>query len=685
MTCTHRGRWRLEGPWWRCEGCGRRLPVIAGGTMVNPNTEQLSFRGRNDDGNETTATWIAAVNTNWTQAAGVPFRLRYEIEEDAGAAFVLDPQLQSNKNGAGWTNVTATSAVVRAVASPNLADGTATTNQLTQSVLAFVAGVFDSVDGLAGSQTLNNQHTEPEYCLQLVPADVATGDTVQLRVTDAGVALNVYTNTPSLTVGAVIKTGVEAVPLVAAEAPAPTALLTGQEALPLGAAEAGSVTLTVVGADAPALSAAIAALAPVSVLVVGAESAGLQATEAASGVLVRVEASEATAIVTAEAPEVVAALSVADAAAAVLGVVGVVTVTLMGADVMAVPLQEVADSIRALLVGSDSTGAGLVESPVVLARIDAGETTTLVVTEVSRLQAVLDGMVALSVLASEVGLVTVALTGTDVAALSLAEVVDAITTTVAASDLLRVGSGESPALFVTVAGADGLAVGVAEAGTIAAVLAAAESLGVGASDAGVVVTLVTTVTSATLALADAVALQASFDSPDMASVGSGEITALLAAVTAAETAPASMVEVPGVQVVAFGSDVAVLQAASGTTAITVAFSAPDAIMVGLSLAQAIEGRLASGEALATVVAEVVAASVVLTAAEALALVSVEAVDQTVALGVAETLAGVLAEAGVQADVTVTLSPQSRGRTQATRAVLGHAHATKLIRSRWHAP
>ena len=32
---------------------------------------QVGFRGRNDDGTETTATFIAAVNTNWTQLTGV--------------------------------------------------------------------------------------------------------------------------------------------------------------------------------------------------------------------------------------------------------------------------------------------------------------------------------------------------------------------------------------------------------------------------------------------------------------------------------------------------------------------------------------------------------------------------------------------------------------------------------------
>lgn len=171
--------------------------------MATSNTEQIAFRGRNDDGSETTATWIAAQNTNWTQAVGNNFRVRFEIEEDGGKAFTLDGRLQYNKNAAGWNNVNGTSANVRAFASPNIADGVATTNQLTASALTFVAGSIDEVDGATAAVSLTSQHTELEFVLQIVSADVAHGDTIELRITDAGTALNVYTATPSITVSKV--------------------------------------------------------------------------------------------------------------------------------------------------------------------------------------------------------------------------------------------------------------------------------------------------------------------------------------------------------------------------------------------------------------------------------------------------------------------------------------------------
>lgn len=51
-------------------------------TVVN-TLEQVSFRGRNDDGNETGASWKAALNTAWDQVAGL-FRVRVLAKVTAG-------------------------------------------------------------------------------------------------------------------------------------------------------------------------------------------------------------------------------------------------------------------------------------------------------------------------------------------------------------------------------------------------------------------------------------------------------------------------------------------------------------------------------------------------------------------------------------------------------------------------
>lgn len=73
---------------------------------ATPTLDQKHFRWRNDDGSETTATWVAAEDTNVTIAATTPTRLRVEVltaGNPASKAF----KLQYRKVGAtDWKDVT---------------------------------------------------------------------------------------------------------------------------------------------------------------------------------------------------------------------------------------------------------------------------------------------------------------------------------------------------------------------------------------------------------------------------------------------------------------------------------------------------------------------------------------------------------------------------------------------------
>jgi len=169
---------------------------------------QSSFRGRNDDGSETTATWKAAANFNWQQAPDENFRVRFLIEETADEVDSnVEFQLQYNLNVAGWNNVTGASSVVQASASANLTDGADTTEQLNGpgSFLTLNDGI-DEANGIAGGVDLDfsstvNQEVELEYSLQIVGTDVVDFDLIQLRVivsTGTG-AVTAYTNTPQIT------------------------------------------------------------------------------------------------------------------------------------------------------------------------------------------------------------------------------------------------------------------------------------------------------------------------------------------------------------------------------------------------------------------------------------------------------------------------------------------------------
>lgn len=175
---------------------------------VSPVFEQNSFRGRNDDGSETTATWKAAANTDWTQAVDENFRVRFLLRETAGGSDNNHlVQLQYNLNAAGWNDVNGTSAVVRSSPSANFNDDDHTTQQLGAGSFLTPNDGMDEDNGLAGEGNnidfAGNDEVEVEYCVEIVGADVADEDTLELRIVGAGVGVyDIYTNGPSVTVSA---------------------------------------------------------------------------------------------------------------------------------------------------------------------------------------------------------------------------------------------------------------------------------------------------------------------------------------------------------------------------------------------------------------------------------------------------------------------------------------------------
>ncbi len=167
--------------------------------------DQDSFRGRNDDGSETTATWKANANINWTQAVDENFRVRFLIQETAGVAESnFKEDLQYNLNGAGWNDVDdSTSLVVRMSLSGNFAHGDDTTQQVGAGTFVVDNDGMNETNPPGGTMVpdfAGNDETEFEFCVQIRGADVNDADTVELRITKAGTALNSYTNTPSITV-----------------------------------------------------------------------------------------------------------------------------------------------------------------------------------------------------------------------------------------------------------------------------------------------------------------------------------------------------------------------------------------------------------------------------------------------------------------------------------------------------
>lgn len=170
-------------------GYGTTAEARAGGSPFYTHT---GFRGRNDDGDETTATWIADADTNYTVPVNTIFRHRIEIKNDGGTA-TTTLQLEANRNGGSFFDVTGSSSDMQAASSGNVTNDDPTTEQLAGPG-TFEAGKICEADGLVASQTYTAaRETEHEFVLI-----GTTAGTYVLRCRDTG-----GNDAPATTVGTV--------------------------------------------------------------------------------------------------------------------------------------------------------------------------------------------------------------------------------------------------------------------------------------------------------------------------------------------------------------------------------------------------------------------------------------------------------------------------------------------------
>lgn len=195
---------------------------------------QSGFRGRIDDGGEADASWIDEINTNWLIRAGIPFRVRFHVQEiNGGSRSNINFGLRFRVSGGEWIVVT-DSSVARFVASPNVTGGTPTTQQISTEVdpytletadnvttnidepglksfdddfwlgTEFVPGVIDS-DG-SNSITLDAyQETEIEYVIDIDRTKVSSDDVIEFQVIADGQPLDEYAQVPLLDINALFQ------------------------------------------------------------------------------------------------------------------------------------------------------------------------------------------------------------------------------------------------------------------------------------------------------------------------------------------------------------------------------------------------------------------------------------------------------------------------------------------------
>ena len=169
--------------------------------MTNPSYTQVGFRGRNDNGSESSATWKANENVNWSQNVAENFRVRFRIDETV-------PRLWTNKTfnlyysvGAGYNPVSGTTPV-RFALSSNFNDNDDCTQQLTGGTGTFLVNNNGMKEATGGSVNTGagGEIWDTEWCLTIDPAQVADGNTITLRIYDGASAITTYSNTPSITV-----------------------------------------------------------------------------------------------------------------------------------------------------------------------------------------------------------------------------------------------------------------------------------------------------------------------------------------------------------------------------------------------------------------------------------------------------------------------------------------------------
>jgi hypothetical protein len=177
-------------------------------TVATPVYDQDTFRGRNDDGNETAATWKAAAGADFSQNADDKFRLRFLVQCTVAGAAGFKPTIYYRKNsGAGygaWAVVSATFIIgVSVVARANstfLTHGADTTQQLgAGTFIADNNGVIE-LGALNTLTTEVNKEWEVEVVLFLSRTQNNPGDLFQFKITNDGVDLDTYTDTPIVTV-----------------------------------------------------------------------------------------------------------------------------------------------------------------------------------------------------------------------------------------------------------------------------------------------------------------------------------------------------------------------------------------------------------------------------------------------------------------------------------------------------
>lgn len=170
---------------------------------------QSNWRWRNDDGSETTATWMAAQNTTPViTSSATTIRLRVEVYSTLSDTTALEDTLQYATSPSGpWTNISTTAGsnpFVIAGSSAYVANGEATTEQLTASVnKPYFAGIINVSSEIINDSLPPDERTEYEWCIKPT-ANIQTNTTYYFQFWGATAQKKSTASYPSLTTAGVL-------------------------------------------------------------------------------------------------------------------------------------------------------------------------------------------------------------------------------------------------------------------------------------------------------------------------------------------------------------------------------------------------------------------------------------------------------------------------------------------------
>jgi hypothetical protein len=194
---------------------------------VVSSLDQVAYRGYADDAAMGSATPKANQNVGWTQVVDQNFRIRFEIQQTTTyASEACSVECQYNLNGGAWGAADNTTNVIQTATSPHVTNQAATVDTLTAGTGTFVTGRFiEAPDWASNSISFPaSGHTEVEFCLKIIAADVVHNDEIQLKASRvAGGDFEAWSQIATVTVSESADTNApatQAVAPVVANAPA---------------------------------------------------------------------------------------------------------------------------------------------------------------------------------------------------------------------------------------------------------------------------------------------------------------------------------------------------------------------------------------------------------------------------------------------------------------------------------